>query len=190
VAKSKKEKPYEIVCDDELGGMIQSRELSRPVLDPPTPEPARGLSTNDTKDGKLALSDRDYVDDFKLLRGMIEQRKRAKPGGYRELPGGRRISADNVLMFCSNPHCRMSEWMDVKAEQTACLRCNHQNYRDGGRLRLATKAEEAEWLKREAESIRRWKADAPRRGRETAEANRRRFADAGSGDNTIFCGRT
>jgi len=46
-------------------------------------------------------------------------------------------------------------------------------------MRAATKKEEAAWFKKAAEREAKFKADAPKRAKELAAFNKRRFQDAG-----------
>lgn len=165
--------------------ILTTSETARAVADVPMPGTAWGLSSDEVKDHKVVLDDKAFIlrfataEDYKVLRGMIEARTAKRPAGWRVLPDGMRIPASAVLMLCTK--CRTATWADPAHEGGYCLRCNVSRYQDGGKMRLATKAEEAAWMVREAKAIERWKRDAPKRQAEVDAANRRRFADTSVG---------
>lgn len=166
--------------------IFQSRDVRVEPAEERGPElfgPAtRTIQVQDLVDGKLSLNDRDFVsrfataEDYRVLRGLIETRQRERPTGWRVLPGGNRISAAKRLFLCDNKKgCHATFWLDADADGLPCLTCNSQKTKDGGRLRIATELEIANWFMHEEAALARFMADAPRRRAETAAANRQRF---------------
>jgi len=160
------------------------REIEEPKISFP---PGPVLQTADLgKDGKVLLDDRTYVlrfaedVDYSQFRAILEAKCKAKPTGRRILPSGLGISASKVLFLCTK--CRASFWLDDTADNMDCPSCNLAHYKEGGKLRRASKAEEKAWFKKETESEARWKADKPRREAELREFNRRIRADMGTGE--------
>jgi len=158
----------------------------RPEAEEPEYPPfERRIQTSDVRGGKIEISDRDYVTrfasavDWASFRSLIEARRRTTPEGWRELPGGRRIAADRVLMICSSPNCKDAFWADPVSENKPCLRCNIMRTKSGGHYRRASEKEVAAWFIAEEKRLAAWKADSARRRAEVDAVNRRRFFDEG-----------
>ena len=184
-AKGAEDRPYEMVADPEGAGMkvtpefLQSRDVKEEFaprkLTPRVPGPMTGID---------AMSDREYIgvmgnpEELKSFRAQIEARKgHVAQTGWRTLPNGSQIRADQVLCGCSN--CGRWMWMNPKHATDTCPVCNVGNRPGGGRLRRATVKEDVEWHVRETDAIAQWRANAPRREAELAAYNLRMLADKG-----------
>ena len=143
--------------------------------------------TRDLVGGKVVLSDRDYVlrfaeaVDWAVFRNHLEAKAKVRPSGWRTLPNGLRISADRILMLCTNAACNAAAWFEASSAGGACLVCNPRRLKTGGHRRVATKQEEAAWLAKAQAAHERYLAEAPKRRKETADANKARFYAEGLG---------
>jgi len=89
----------------------------------PTPKRSQFLSTNQVKDGKLNLTDKEYVlryatdEDCAAVRAAIEKRLAKTP--------------KHTYWICKNPKCGHREELgpDTK-EPVVCFRCNKFGYKD------------------------------------------------------------
>ena len=147
----------------------------RPAPTPRVPGPATGID---------ALSDGEYVriagtpEELKTFRQSIEARKsHVAQTGWRILPNGSRIRADQVLAGCNV--CGRWVWVGPKHAAGDCPLCNPAGRVGGGRLRRATVAEDVRWHQQETDGIARWKADAPKRQAKVDAFNERQLEDKG-----------
>ena len=132
---------------------------------PATGKSAISLSLHELQDGKLNLDDRAYClkfgepKDFAAIRKQIEARRDKIPAWS--------------FWKCSNPKCGWKTRKAGDAGGGSCLRCNFQNYVDGGQLEKMSEAEADKFLADEKAAEEKWIADAPRRAAELSEFNKR-----------------
>ena len=115
-------------------------------------------------------------EELALFRVAVEARRaQAAVAGWRTLPDGRRIRADNVLAGC--PKCRRWLWVTPESVPGPCPICNWRRMKDGGMLRAATADEEKAWIQRETEAWKKFLAAKPERDREQREFIKRQIQD-------------
>lgn len=156
--------------------LLQTDNLKREIPETKV-QKARGfLSTHNLgPDGKLEISDKDYIEryaseeDLKDLRARIEARTETDKEAWIKFPDGSMISGDNLLYGCPNCH----RWLWSKPDCEECPICK------GKRIRLATKKETREWWDREKAAYKKWLGEATEREERIADFNRRHFQDAG-----------
>ena len=159
--------------------ILQSRDVklepigAEPEL-PPLTGPRTATMAEWQKDDAAFLRMKATPEELKIFRASIQARlDRVEATGWKTLPNGISIKADAILTTCS--HCKRWDWTPIGN----CFICNWQNRKGGGMMRAATKKEEAAWFKKAAEREAKFKADAPKRAKDLADFNKRRFQDAG-----------
>jgi len=114
-----------------------------------TPKRSQFLSTSQVKDGKLSMTDKEFIlryatdEDCAAVRATIEKRLAGRP--------------KHTYWICKNPKCGRGEMLgpDMK-EPLPCFRCNQHGYKDSeGWLRPMTKKEAAQYEKDQAERFKR-----------------------------------
>jgi hypothetical protein len=164
--------------------ILQSRDIvprkEGMIVNPVGPPTAMKSGT------ELVLTPGQFLDryatssEMTMFREVVEKRlaKTAKTG-WRTLPGGIKIPGSNVLAICDQ--CKDSSWTTVKnANGSVCLFCGRNPATGGpGKLRPATKVEEAAWLKRAEAARVKFLADGPKRKKELSEFNLRQRQDMG-----------
>lgn len=161
--------------------ILQSRDLRDRVepLEPETVEFGGTLKTGSEfkpTPGQW-LEQHATAEELAAFRATVEKRLKKDKGSWRKLPDGHSIPGEWVLTVCSS--CGKFLWIEPGRESGPCLTCNWQLLKGGGMRRRATKAEEKAWFDREKKATERWKAEAPRRAKETAAFNRRMMQDRG-----------
>jgi hypothetical protein len=149
--------------------LLQSKDVHVEVDRPEPTAPVRGPMT-----GEAQLSDIQFLERFatkeecQIFRAAVMARRvRTGAVGWRTLPSGIRIQADDVLAGCSKCHRWM--WISPAGAFGNCPGCNLAARADGGKLHRATADEERAWWAREEAGQRKWIADAPKRKAERDE---------------------
>jgi len=159
--------------------ILQSRDVNS-KLEPIDAEPELPPMTGPRTGMELVQSPGQWLErhakpeELATFKASVQARlDRVEATGWKTLPNGISIKADAILTTCS--HCKRWDWTPIGN----CFICNWQNRKGGGMMRAATKKEEAAWFKKAAEREAKLKADAPKRAKDLADFNKRRFQDAG-----------
>lgn len=117
-------------------------------------------------------------EELAAFKASVQARlERGAATAWRVLPGGRKIKGDSILATCSN--CRRWAWTSPGHENDPCLSCNFRALKGGGMMRAASKAEVKSWYAKEEAKLAKFNADAPKRAKDLADFNKRRFEDVG-----------
>ena len=115
-----------------------------------------------------------------MFREIVDEaRAKIAATDWRTLPGGLKIPMSQVLAFCGQ--CKWQGWtFPEHADGGTCVICGQNPATGGpGKLRRTTKAEVKAWYVREEARLAKIKADAPKRAKDLADFNKRRFQDVG-----------
>ena len=170
--------------------VLQSRDVK---LEPIGAEPELPPMTGPRTGAELTLTPGQWLErnataaELASFKGQVQARlERGQATAWRILPGGSKIKGDSILATCSN--CRRWAWTSPGSESGHCVACNWVNIgsqeapaynKNGGWMRAASKAEVKAWYAKEEARLAKIKADAPKRAKDLADFNKRRFQDAG-----------
>jgi hypothetical protein len=177
MAKEKERKVFQS-RDIKLEGKIQEPG-------PVTKGPATGAEL--TLTAAQWLERNATAGELEAFKASVQARlERGAATAWRVLPGGRKIKGNSILATCSN--CRQWAWVDPGNETGHCVACNWVNIgsqeapaynKNGGWMRAASKAEVKAWYAKEEAKLAKFNADAPKRAKDLADFNKRRFEDVG-----------
>ena len=163
--------------------ILQSRDVNS-KLEPIDAEPELPPMTGPRTGAELTLTAAQWLErnakpeELAAFKASVQARlERGAATAWRVLPGGSKIKGDSILATCSN--CRRWAWTSPGHENDPCLSCNFRALKGGGMMRAASKAEVKAWYVREEARLAKIKADAPKRAKDLADFNKRRFEDVG-----------
>jgi len=163
--------------------ILQSRDVNS-KLEPIDAEPELPPMTGPRTGMELTLTAAQWLErnakpeELATFKASVQARlERGAATAWRVLPGGSKIKGDSILATCSN--CRRWAWTSPGHENDPCLSCNFRALKGGGMMRAASKAEVKAWYVREEARLAKIKADAPKRAKDLADFNKRRFQDVG-----------
>jgi len=163
--------------------ILQSRDVNS-KLEPIDAEPELPPMTGPRTGAELTLTPAQWLErnatpkELATFRASVQARlDRVEATGMIELPSGLKIKGDSILATCSN--CRRWAWTSPGHENDPCLSCNFRALKGGGMMRAASKAEVKSWYAKEEAKLAKFNADAPKRAKDLADFNKRRFEDVG-----------